>query len=185
MVNYNYYLDKLFGIEVIRIFPREAIKYAKDYFQNKEIIALEIGTLKGENTKSMFKKLNISKIYLIDPYIIYNGLDRVYAYRSCKKEAIRRLNKFSDKINWIFKLSSEAIEDIKEKVDFIYIDGNHDYSFVKEDLENYWEILNMGGIMSGHDIQCEDVSRAVLEFARKKNLQVLFGERRDWWIIKC
>lgn len=69
-------------------------------------------------------------------------------------------------------------------VDFIYIDGNHEYNYVKKDLELYWGKVKEGGIMSGHDIQSSGVSTALLEFSRKNNLNIHFGDRRDWWIIK-
>lgn len=77
-----------------------------------------------------------------------------------------------------------AISEIPCNIDFVYIDGNHEYEYVKKDMELYWNVLNNGGILSGHDIQCAGVSKAVLEFSRKNDLEVSFGDRRDWWIIK-
>ena len=47
---------------------RQAIIEAKRNFGNKEIIACEIGTFMGRHALDMLKNLNITKLYLIDPY---------------------------------------------------------------------------------------------------------------------
>ncbi len=183
----NFYLDKFFGIELIRSRPKEAIKFAKNYFKNKKIIAVEIGVFRGQNSEDIIRNLNISKIYLIDPYLKYDGYkNAVYSnfVASAEAEARKRLNKFSKKISWIKNYSENAIGMVQKNIDFIYIDANHEYKYIKKDLELYWEKLSMGGIMAGHDIQVNSVSKALLEFAKKKSLQINFGDRRDWWIIK-
>lgn len=183
----NSFLDKNFGIEVIRTRPKEAIKFAKNYFKNKKIIGIEIGVLKGENSCEILKNLNISKLYLIDPYTKYEDYKKDQNYDNVKlaeKISKKRLKKYKNKVVWVKEYSQNAIKKIQEKVDFVYVDGNHEYEYVKKDLELYWEKLKEGGVLSGHDIQYLGVSRAVLEFANKKKLNVHFGDRRDWWIVK-
>jgi len=186
-MNINFYLDKCIGFEFIRSRPKESLKFAKNHFMNKKIVAIEIGILRGQNSKDMLRALNISKIYLIDPYERYEDYKRDSSsliLKSAEKEAKKTLNKYSDKIEWIKEYSEFAAKEIREKVDLIYIDGNHEYKYVKKDLEIYWNLLNRNGIISGHDIQMNSVSKAVLEFALKNELEVQFGDRRDWWIIK-
>ena len=56
------------------------------------------------------------------------------------------------------------------KADSIYIDGNHEYDFVKKDLENYYPKLKDGGILAGDDFQIPNVRRAVLQFCCKNNI---------------
>jgi hypothetical protein len=36
-------------------------------------------------------------------------------------------------------------------LDYIYIDGNHDYDHAKQDLKLWWPKLRPGGLMAGHD----------------------------------
>jgi len=38
-----------------------------------------------------------------------------------------------------------------ESLDFIYIDGNHTYNSVKEDMELWFPKLKKGGLFAGHD----------------------------------
>lgn len=183
----NFYLDKFFGLEIIRTRPKEAIKFAKKYFKNKKVTAVEIGILRGQNSEDILKSLNVKKIYLIDPYAKYSDYEKDENCKNVKiaeKEAKKRLQNFFPKISWVKNYSEKAIDKIPSEIDFIYIDGNHEYKYVKKDLELYWKKLEKGGILSGHDIQYSGVSRAVLEFSRKNNLEIFFGDRRDWWIIK-
>jgi len=53
--------------------------------------------------------------------------------------------------------------------DLIYIDASHDYRSVLTDIENYWKILRVGGILFGDDFDAPwyGVIRAVLEFTDK------------------
>jgi len=180
-------LGSIFGIEVSIKNPREAIKFAKIYFKLNPITAIEVGVFEGENAKSILKNLNIDRIFLIDPYKKYDDYKKegnCINIVKAKQKAFKRLKRFSNKIIWILDYSSNASKEIKRKVDFVYIDGNHKYKYVKDDLENYWKLIKNGGIMSGHDIQCLDVSKAVIEFCNKNKLELNIGDRRDWWIKK-
>lgn len=40
--------------------------------------------------------------------------------------------------------------------DFIFIDANHTYEYVKRDFHNYKQFLNEGGVIGFHDIDCPD-----------------------------
>jgi predicted O-methyltransferase YrrM len=67
--------------------------------------------------------------------------------------------------------SSDAVSQFEDgTIDFIYIDGNHQYDFVKKDLELYVPKIKSGGIISGHDYggpTTPGVTRAVDEFFGK------------------
>lgn len=185
-MSYNDFLG-LFNFELIRTLPRESTKFAKDYFKKEKIKAVEIGTLEGKNALSILKNLNVEKLYIIDPYTEYCDYSKDENYRDIEHKeflAHKRLKKYWDKITWVKDYSHVGLKEIKEEIDFIYVDGNHEYEYVKLDLELGWEILTRGGVIAGHDIQYSGVSQAVLEFASKNKLEVKFGDRRDWWIIK-
>ena len=89
----------------------------------------------------------------------------------------------------MFNHKGGAIDDIPRYNDFVYIDGNHSYDFVKKDIELYYPRVREGGVFGGHDFHAMadkdyGVARAVLEFVDKEGLQ-LFGKRSmDWWVIK-
>lgn len=63
-----------------------------------------------------------------------------------------------------------------ELFDFIYLDSNHTYEFVLQELENWWPKLKPGGVIAGHDFVDRDVAfgvkSAVTNFFREKNMKV-------------
>jgi predicted O-methyltransferase YrrM len=105
------------------------------------------------------------------------------------KEAIDRLKNYEHKIVWLNLLAEDAAKEIVEDLDFVYIDGNHAYDFVKQDINNYWPKLKSGGILGGHDFyngfcrEHDGVVKAVSEFS-VQNCLSLQVELPDWWIRK-
>lgn len=160
--------------------PRPYLQFMKQYFNGPEISGIEIGVWKGYNAKMILDTLNIKKLYLIDPYI-------GNARENDKAKALKRLKLYDDKCIFIFKKSSEAIFDIPSNLDFVYIDGNHDYDIIKKDIDLYFKKIRKGGIIAGHDFDIYDVARAVVEFVAERvshsSIQ-LAGYRVDWWFIK-
>jgi hypothetical protein len=173
----------LLKISIIQTFPRHSVRFGKEYFKNRKITAVEIGTYKGVNAKEIIKNLNIKTIYLIDPYDNY---EKIYQNEMSliKKEARKRLKKYIKRIIWIEKFSDDAIKDIPDEIDFIYIDGNHEYEYVKKDMENYWKKVKKRGIMAGHDIASfPGVGKAFVEFCYENKLTPHIT-RTDWRVVK-
>lgn len=172
---------------------RPSTKLFMEHFKNRKLlVGAEIGVQRGFNARSILKALpQISFYYLIDPYITYHNLGNWYGVRdngdttySWLEIAEVVLEKFKNKIKFIRKMSEDAVDDIP-MLDFLYIDGNHDYEFVKKDVNLYWNKIKVGGIMAGHDFNasCCGVRPAVVEFCKENGLQ-LDGSLYDWWIIK-
>ena len=162
--------------------PRPMIRVMGAKFQDKEITGVEIGVAAGENANTILSFLNIEKIYLIDPYV---------GRPDMMLEVKNYLKKFGKKIVFITKNSLEAVGDIPDNLDFIYIDGNHDYEFIKDDIRLYYDKVRSGGVFGGHDFSPDypGVIQAVEELAQEKKLK-LCGEKTldmkksDWWVIK-
>jgi cephalosporin hydroxylase len=186
------YIPRILRIRSRFDFPRPSTVKSQELFGDKPVTVIEIGTDKGYNALNIMKSLNVKKIYLIDPYKPYSQYKRgeeytgtseymLVAQKTAKKD-LKRWDK-KGKITWINKKSSEAFNEIKEKADFIYIDGNHDYMYVLDDLRNYWKLLKKGGIIAGHDINQEGVSKAVCQFIKDKDLHFT-AYKQDWYILK-
>ena len=156
----------------------------------KDLVGVEIGTQKGINAYNILRLLPVKKLYLIDPYIYYNykgqsngAVDSDSLQNKFYKDAKETLSSYDDKIEFITKKSEEAIDNVPNNLDFVYIDGNHDYSYIKRDIEMYYPKVKKGGFFGGHDIHLNDVFKAVSEFKNKKDKKINI-ERVDWWFIK-
>jgi hypothetical protein len=162
------------------------IRYVKKIFGRNPLIGAEIGVGFGSNAKNILRTLNMKTLYLIDPYIPYNNgytpnpENLLSGIRIVRKELATLPN-----VKFIQKTSEDAVNDVPDNLDFCYIDGNHSYTFVKKDIENYFPKIRSGGIIGGHDFNASyiEVCKAVIDFAEQFQLRIN-GERDDWWIIK-
>lgn len=135
------------------------IDYIKEEFDGKFVVGAEIGTFRGESAEYILNHLNIKMLHLIDPY---NYEDPDYAdlarphLKDASKEAHERLTPFEDRVTWWRMTSDEAVT-LLPKLDFVYIDGNHYYEYVKKDIYNYSKLVMSGGWVGGHDYALGDV----------------------------
>ncbi len=160
----------------------------------KQLVGVEIGVYKGENAVRMLNELDIAKLYLIDPYLMYEGFsqagwrlrnqDTLNSYHDIM---IERIQPYKDKVIIIKEKSSEAVDKIPYELDFVYIDGNHDYEYVKKDIELYYPKIKQGGIIGGDNLEYSGVHQAVIELLKKGMLiqiaQWAIGV--EWWCVKC
>ncbi len=155
----------------------------------KDLVGVEIGVFKGENAFEMLRSMPIKMLYLVDRYIFDETykLSYIKDMVPVKAEALSRLEKFKERIKWLFIDSLEAPSEIPDELDFVYIDGNHTYPYVKADIENFWPKIKKGGVLAGHDYSKlkgkVGVKKAVKEFVMNNDLHLLLG-KSDWWIVK-
>jgi Methyltransferase domain len=177
-----------------RIFPRP---FERLGVSGEKLIGVEIGVYKGEHAESLLKHLKIKRLFLVDPYDLYREYDEGRKHYGvdqdplelARKECQKRLAPYSDRITWVFKKSAEALKEIPNDLDFVYIDGNHQEEFVREDILNYYRKVRSSGVLGGHDFyngyqrEHDGVVKAVAEFAVTNRLP-LQVELPDWWIKK-
>lgn len=178
------------------IYQRPMILFiAKKKRQN--LVGAEIGVYKGDNAFFILTNLSIKKLFLIDPYLEYQEYKGNVGWTKINQSdfnkflivAKRKLKAFKDKSIFIREKSEDAIGRLPNNLDFVYIDGNHEYKFVKRDIELYYPKLKRGGVLGGDNFDpiFPGVARAVLEFSDKYNLKI-HGARSDvsyeWWVIK-
>lgn len=132
--------------------------------QKENGVFVEIGTHEGQFAEFILENSINTTLYCIDPYINYSDYedainnitgDQLYisVYNKLK-------NKFGNRIIFIRKFSSDAVDFIPDKIDFLYIDDNHQYKYVKEDLLNYYNKVKSDGYIIGDDaVDTEDRNR--------------------------
>lgn len=178
---------------------RKALVFVRKMFGNQSVVGAEVGVAIGTNALRTLKAMpNLRLLYLIDPYKHYpewtstRAKDRRFwpeDLEITKRKAQKLLAPVKNRIRWVFKRFEECSSMDVEPLDFIYIDGNHDYDFVFRDIELARKLVKKGGVVSGHDFRpgsfSEDsleVCRAVTDYCRKHNI-VFSHEYEDWWFI--
>lgn len=141
------------------------LEMIKDYYKPDFVMA-EIGSFSGGSTELF--ALNVKKVYSIDPYVDNdsplqegNTLEIALANLSnAEKVFIEKMAKYENVIK-IRKLSMDAVNDFEnESLDAVYIDGNHRYDSVCNDIIKWLPKIKNGGIISGHDYY-ENIKLAV------------------------
>ena len=170
--------------------PRPVTLIVQSHFiQRNSLVGAEIGVSKGDNTLSILQQLPMERLYLIDPYVPYveyGGPPGVTLsnHSTYYNVAKKRLSSFPQAI-FIKKRSDEAYKDIHEPLDFVYIDGNHNYEYVMKDISLYYPLIQPNGIIGGHDYMNSAVGvvKATNEFTEQNKLK-LHSLLSDWWIFK-
>lgn len=178
---------------------------------------LEIGVQSGGMSEYILERwTKCEKYYLVDPWehqeCFQDGANVDNEEQNAVlQEAKDKLQRFEERgvtLEYIRDLSTNAHRQIPdESLDWIYIDGRHDYRGVQEDLKLYWPKLKKGGIFSGHDFENADevgrwyldedcnrrkdgkaVRAAVEEFAELHDRQIVVPRREyeyvTWYLRK-
>ena len=68
-------------------------------------------------------------------------------------------------------------------LDWVWIDANHDYDPVMDDLNAWWPTVRRGGVFSGHDYFSPGVRRAVNEWMNRNRVHFVVSDS-SWWSVK-
>lgn len=113
----------------------------------------EVGVFDGYFSEYLCKTIPGLKLYSVDPWEVYPGYrDHKFVenMRAAEAKARERLASFNVEI--IKKYSVDAAKYILDgSLDFVYIDANHEYKYVKEDIELWAPKVRKGGIVAGDD----------------------------------
>lgn len=118
-------------------------------YANGAIHAAEIGVFEGLNTANIAKVLSKNgTLYGIDPFfkgklgVSYGKIIAVFfLIRSGVLNRVKLIDKFS----------FDAVNDVPDQLDFIFIDGDHSYEGIRRDWEDWSVKLRLGGFIALHD----------------------------------
>lgn len=118
---------------------------------------VEIGSWKGKSTVVIASGLaveNNQKVHAIDPFTGSNE-HKTKSGRDAKtfKEFKSNIKKagLTVKVIPVVKTSSVAVKSWKTPIEFLFIDGAHEYEFVKEDFKKWEPHVIEGGVIAIHD----------------------------------
>ena len=161
---------------------RPTINFAKEVFNGRLVKGAEIGVARGRNAKNILSELNIDKLYLIDVWDIYEGIFVMWSLENYN-QVLRKLGN-EKRVEIIKDYSKNAVNHIKDNsLDFVYIDANHKYKYVYQDINLWYPKVKIGGIIGGHDVCKPDVFNAIKDFCSLKNIKFQ-TEIPDWYFTK-
>lgn len=112
-------------------------------------VGAEIGVYKGEYSEILCKTNPGVELYCIDSWVNYDGF-HLRDMDTAKQEAEERLKPYN--VHILHMTSSAAAKQIPDgSLDFVYIDGNHEFVYVCQDLHYWNKKVRPGGIVAGHD----------------------------------
>lgn len=113
----------------------------------------EIGVREGEFSEVLCKNNPELKLFGVDPFTAYSGYGENIGGESFDEHhrvAKIRLSPYN--FYFVKKFSQAVLRDFEdESLDFVYIDGNHDFENCTNDIVGWSTKVKQGGIISGHD----------------------------------
>lgn len=145
---------------------------------------VEIGSWKGKSAAYLAVEIiNSKKNISLDCIDTWKGSPEHNAYKNIIPDDLYKLfiKNVSSLLSVINPIKMDSISASKKyednSIDFVFIDANHSYDYVKKDIEAWFPKVKTGGVISGHDYHenWPEVIKAVDEFFLGKN--VLFSEK--------
>lgn len=106
----------------------------------------------------------------------------------CKNVCLKNIEPVNSVVNLINLPSVKAAELYADNsLDYVFLDGDHNYEGIKADLIAWYPKLKLGALFAGHDheVAFPGVIQAVKEFFNEKNIKYqTTGAPYTWKIIK-
>jgi len=170
----------------------------------KQVAGAEIGVASGDCSRVLLREIPSLHLYMIDSWAVVSGNHRYArsgdrcailtgAEQNTRAEIAERETAFAKNRRTLLRLDSlrAANRFARDSLDFVFIDADHTYEGVQQDIAAWWSKVRCGGIVTGHDYKSPrdlrgiwGVSRAVDEFAQQMNLSLEVNPGGVWTLRK-
>lgn len=170
---------------------------------------VEVGVKLGEYSHVLLTGWKGRKLFSVDPWREFPGgqyVDLANVQQKIQdayyKKTCQTLATFGERSVILRQTSVEAAVTFSPgSLDFVYLDAQHHYEAVKEDILRWWPLVKKEGILAGHDYIPDGlylagefgVIRAVNEFAYSEGLKLFISEEKleppnlgyaSWFVFK-
>lgn len=151
-------------------------------------VAAEIGVAEGRFSVDMLR-WGLDRLYLVDAWRTIDGIGDGRSPQDWHDanygEAKKKMEEFGDRAVILRGLSVEMAKQVPDNsLGLLYIDADHSYTGVKEDLRAWMPKVVNGGIIAGHDyFNFAGVKRAVEKY-KPHILNENKAEDAGYWFVK-
>jgi len=154
----------------------------------------EIGVRTGKFSQVLCEENPQLHLLSVDPFdLVFDDIRShkigIKGQKKFFKDATEKLKNYNCTI--IKKESLQAVQDIPyESLDFVYIDGSHQFDYVMCDIIEWAKRVRKGGIVSGHDYfkfrnaEVVDAVDIYTKIHKIKNGFLTDEKTPSWWWIK-
>lgn len=202
---YNLDVSQPSPIEIEGVGRLDLLRWLRELDFKKGV---EVGVEKGEYSKLICENNMQMQVWGVDPYEKYEGYREYHDQAEMDGLYEKMLDKMKNYIREgqyqvIRKRSLDALADFEDgSLDFVYIDGNHEFDYPLRDIEGWYPKLKPGGILAGHDyvrvrVWNFTIKEALDEFTARENINPWFilgryrkqagvvrDRTRSWMIVK-
>ena len=166
--------------------PLTRIELAQLFAELEYKVGAEIGVWAGGYSETLCKANPSMKLFSIDPWRAYRGYREVTSQKRADKhyqEAVERLEPYNCVIMRDFSMNAvEAFDD--NELDFVYIDGNHDFKNVAMDIVEWSKVVRPGGIVAGHDFKRSKGTKYILHVKDVVQAYAYAYQIKPWFAIR-
>lgn len=181
-----------------KIIPSVEINYRSDFallansYEIRKIV--EIGTHRGIFARQLMSRFQ-GQLICIDPYLPFHR--KAGGREADILQAVMAVQEWADRVQFVRASSPDILDDFPEwlscypPIRLVYIDGDHSYAGVANDISAWWKFLPADGILAGHDYDPghSGVMQAVNEFAEHsgKTVRIVSGDKDSppsWYVYK-
>ena len=133
--------------------------------RQREPRVVEIGTWKGRSTIALATGLaGRGRVFAVDPHLVVPTIPHMSTDRVPELRANLDAAGVADRVELVRERSHDARARFEnESIDLLFIDGNHKYEFVLQDIVDWTPTLRPGAVVGFNDFNLQGVRRALLE----------------------
>lgn len=125
---------------------------------------VEVGVYEGDLSQQIAEYCPQAKIYLVDPWRFFpagyvdpcnrdqDAFDQIFKSVCARMAGYQTTDLYEDhRVIIIRNTSVAAAEIVPNQLDIVYLDGNHSFDGITEDIATWYPKVKPGGILAGHD----------------------------------
>jgi hypothetical protein len=172
---------------------RQLVKLLKSRPHTK---GAEVGVFRGDTSKGLLEALpGLQKLFCVDPWVELeefkkhcpNKGGRIFnanwtGVRARFTEQV--LEPYGDRVLALQMMSTDAADLLpNNELDWVFIDGNHGYPYVREDILAWYPKVKMGGMITGDDYR-DRPTYGVIKAVHELFNGAHHHRGRIWWAQK-